>query len=103
MPAGLRPASRLNQKLADSGIPPDSSQFQNALAYTFLVLQLAELTTPDFDPKPYLTDNGRAVYDMGSESCLRAMEDAIEKGQVSGKVGFAQPVTAVVESLFPLI
>ena len=73
------------------------------LAYTFLLLQLAELTTPGFDPKPYLTDSGRAVYDMGSESCLGAIEDAIEKGQISAKVGFAKAVTPVVQSLFPLI
>jgi pimeloyl-ACP methyl ester carboxylesterase len=73
------------------------------LDYTFLLLQLAELTTPGFDPKPYLTDSGRAVYDMGSESCLGATEDAIEKGQISGKVGFAKAIAPVVQSLFPLI
>jgi pimeloyl-ACP methyl ester carboxylesterase len=73
------------------------------LAYTFLLLQLAELTTPGFDPKPYLTASGRAVYDMGNESCLQALEDAIEKGEVSPEVGFAKTVVPVVESLFPLI
>jgi hypothetical protein len=30
-PAGLRPASRLNQNLADSGIYSDSTQAQRAL------------------------------------------------------------------------
>jgi len=31
------------------------------------------------------------------------MEDAIEKGQISGKVGFAKAIAPVVQSLFPLI
>ncbi len=73
------------------------------LAYTFLLLQLAELATPGFDPQPYLTDKGRAIYEMGSESCLGPMEDAIEKGQVSQHVGFAKPLVPVVQTLFPLI
>jgi pimeloyl-ACP methyl ester carboxylesterase len=73
------------------------------LAYTFLLMQLAELATPGFDPNPYLTDSGRAIYAMGAESCLGAMEDAIEKGQVSQHVGFAKPLVPVVQALFPLI
>lgn len=73
------------------------------LAYTFLLLQLAELTTPGFDPNPYLTDSGRAIYEMGNDSCLGAMEDAIEKGEVSAKVGFAKSLGPVLQTLFPLI
>jgi len=80
-----------------------SDQVTRTLAYTFLLLQLAELTEPGFDPKPYLTDGGRSIYDMGAESCLSAIEDAIEKGQVSQKVGFAKSIAPVVQSLFPLI
>jgi pimeloyl-ACP methyl ester carboxylesterase len=73
------------------------------LAYTFLLLQLAELTKPGFDPKPYLTDKGLAVYELGAKSCLDEMEKAIEDGQVSAKVGFAKDLTPVLASLFPLI
>ncbi len=73
------------------------------LAYTFLLLQLAELTTPGFDPNPYLTDKGRAIYEMGGDACLGAMEDAIEKGEVSAKVAFAESLGPVLKALFPLI
>ena len=73
------------------------------LAYTFLLLQLAELTQQGFDPKPYLTDEGLAIYEMGAKSCLGDMEDAIEKGGVSAKVGFAKDLAPVVQELFPLI
>jgi pimeloyl-ACP methyl ester carboxylesterase len=80
-----------------------SDKVAPTLAYTFLLLQLAELATPDFDPKPYLTDSGRAIYEMGAESCLGPMEDAIEKGQISQKVGFAKSLAPVVQTLYPLI
>ena len=73
------------------------------LSYTFLLLQLAELTEPGFDPKPYLTEKGLAVYEMGAKSCLGDIEDAIEKGGVSAKVAFAKDPAQIVGKLFPLI
>ena len=80
-----------------------SDKVTPTLAYTFLLMQLAELTSPGFDPNAYLTDAGRAIYEMGSESCLQAMEDAIEKGQVSAKAGFSKSLGPVLKDLFPLI
>ena len=73
------------------------------LAYTFLLLQLAELTSPGFDPNAYLTDSGRAIYAMGAQDCLGPMEDAIEKGGVSAKVGFSESPAPVIQKLFPQI
>jgi len=80
-----------------------SDKVTPTLAYTFLLLQLAELTTPNIDPGRFLTDSGRSIYDMGATSCLGAMEDAITKGQVSQKTGFAQDLAPVFHSIFPLI
>jgi pimeloyl-ACP methyl ester carboxylesterase len=73
------------------------------LAYSFLLLQLAELTQPGFDPAPYLTSEGRKIYDMGATACLGPMEDAIETNKVSAKVGFAKTLEGLVPSIFPLI
>jgi hypothetical protein len=80
-----------------------TDQVRPTLAYTFLLLQLAELTTPGFDPNAYLTDSGRAIYAMGAQDCLGPIEDAIEKGGVSAKVGFTQSPAPVVQKLFPQI
>jgi pimeloyl-ACP methyl ester carboxylesterase len=73
------------------------------LAYTFLILQLAELTTPGFDPKPYLTDKGLAIYEMGAKSCLGDIEHAITEGEVSAKAAFAKDLGPVVQTLSPLL
>ena len=80
-----------------------SDKVTPTLAYSFLLLQLAELTQPGFDPKPYLTDKGAAIYEMGAKSCLGDIEDAIEKGGVSAKVAFTKNLSPVVQQLYPLI
>jgi len=117
--AAFQPAYAPEVKLVGTvatGIPYFSPQTMAALAhagmtdkvtptlsYTFLLLQLAELTQPGFDPKPYLTDKGLAVYEMGAKSCLGDIEDAIEKGGVSAKAAFAKDLAPVLQKLFPLI
>ena len=117
--AAFQPAYAPDVKLMGTvatGVPYFSKQTMAALAhagmtdnvtptlsYTFLLLQLAELTKPGFDPKPYLTEKGLAIYEMGAKSCLGDMEDAIEKGGVSAKVAFAKDLAPVLGELFPLI
>jgi pimeloyl-ACP methyl ester carboxylesterase len=80
-----------------------SDKVSNTLVYTFLLVQLAELSEPGFDPNPYLTDAGKSVYALGATACYAQMEEAVLNGKVSQKVGFAQSVAPVVKSIFPLI
>lgn len=117
--AAFQPAYAPDVKIAATvatGLPYFSKQTMAALAratvtdkvlptlsYTFLLIQLAELTQPGFDPKPYLTEKGLAVYEMGAKSCLADIEDAIEKDGVSAKVAFAMDPAPIVQELFPLI
>ena len=80
-----------------------SDKVTNTLVYTFLLVQLAELSTPGFDPNPLLTDAGKSVYALGATACYAQMEEAVLNGKISQKVGFAQSVAPVVQSVFPLI
>jgi hypothetical protein len=73
------------------------------LAYTFLLLQLAELTQPGFDPQPYLSDKGKVVYALGDLACLGAMESTVVEGRISQKNAFVKPLDPVLQTLFPLI
>ena len=80
-----------------------SEKVTPTLAYSFLLLQLAELTTPGFDPQPYLTETGRVAYALGNVACLGAMESTVVEGRISQKTAFAQTANPVMQSLFPLI
>jgi pimeloyl-ACP methyl ester carboxylesterase len=73
------------------------------LVYTLLLLQLAEQTRPGFDPSDYLTERGRAVYDMARTACFGEMADAIMAGQLSRKAVLAKDPQPVVDALFPLL
>jgi pimeloyl-ACP methyl ester carboxylesterase len=79
-----------------------SDQVSNTIVYSFLLMQLAELTR-GFDPAPFLTPEGRAIYDLGATTCYGGMEEAVTKGAVSEKVAFTKPVSPVLQAIFPLI
>ena len=40
------------------------------IIYTLLLLQLAEQALPGFDPGAYLSDRGRAIYEMARTSAI---------------------------------
>jgi pimeloyl-ACP methyl ester carboxylesterase len=80
-----------------------SEKVTPTLAYTFLLLQLAELTQPGFDPQPYLSDKGKVVYALGDLACLGAMESTVVEGRISQKNAFVKPLDPVLQTLFPLI
>jgi acetyl esterase/lipase len=73
------------------------------LVYTLLLLQLAEQTQPGFDPSEYLTERGRAVYDMARTACFGGMADAIMAGQLSSRAALAKDPWPVLDALFPLL
>ena len=80
-----------------------SDKVSNTLVYTFLLLQLAELTTPGFDAQSYLTEAGRGVYALGAAACYKEMEEAILNGQISQKLAFAKSTVPVIQAIYPLI
>lgn len=71
------------------------------LAYTLLILQLAEQALPNFDAASYLTDRGRTVYEMARTSCLAEMEKAIVDGEISRRMAFSKDPAPVIDALFP--
>ena len=91
------------QTLAAIAKAPPSDKVTNTLVYSFLLLQLAELTTPGFDADSFLSDAGRAVYELGAKDCYAEMDGAIVKGQVSPKAAFVKPLVPVIQAIFPLI
>jgi hypothetical protein len=48
-----------------------------------------ELTQPGFDPSDYLTERGRAVYDMARTACFGRMADAVTAGRLSSRAALA--------------
>lgn len=83
------------------GANPDA--VRPTLAYTFLMLQLAEMAAPNFKSDDYLTQKGREIYELTRTSCLRGIAKAIVDGNVSQRVAFSQSVTPVINTLFPLL
>jgi pimeloyl-ACP methyl ester carboxylesterase len=73
------------------------------LVYTLLLLQLAEQTQPGFDPSDYLTERGRAVYDIARTGCFGEMADAIMTRQLSSGAALARDPAPVLDALFPLL
>ena len=98
---GLPYFSRETVAVLARGRNPDA--VTRTLIYTLLLLQLAEQTQPGFNPSEYLTERGRAVYDMARTACFSEMEDAIMAGQLSSKAALAKDPQPVLDALFPLL
>src|SRR5689334_4688766 len=71
--------------------------------YTLLLLQLAEQTQPGFNPSEYLTERGRAVYDLARTGCFGEMADAITAGQLSSSAALTKDPAPVLDALVPLL
>jgi pimeloyl-ACP methyl ester carboxylesterase len=98
---GLPYFSRQTVAVLARGRNPDA--VTRTLIYTLLLLQLAEQTQPGFNPSEYLTERGRAVYDMARTACFGEMENAIMAGQLSSKAALAKDPQPVLDALFPLL